>query len=61
MAALPKTEYYTPKQVAEYFGVTLLTVQNWIKKGKLPTVQPAGFRGRQFIRRSIIESDKLGL
>ena len=32
-------EYYNRKEVAEIMGVTIGTIANWIKKGKMDIVQ----------------------
>lgn len=34
--------YYTPKEVAEKFGVKTITVWDWIRKGKLRALRVAG-------------------
>lgn len=55
MAALSRSEYMSPKELASHFGVTVTTIRKWIKAGKIETQQPAGFRGRQFIKRNDFE------
>jgi hypothetical protein len=33
---------WTPKMVAEYFGVTDMTVHNWVTRDGMPKVAPEG-------------------
>lgn len=34
--------YYTPKEVADTFGVKVITVWDWIRKGKLRALRLGG-------------------
>lgn len=47
-----RSEWLTPKQVAEMFGVTERAVRKWCHKGVLKAVQPGGPRGDWRIPRS---------
>lgn len=35
-------EHYTTREVADKFGVSVGTVSDWIRKGKLKAIRPAG-------------------
>lgn len=45
----PDAKYMSPKQAAAHFGVSVNTIMNWIKKGRLEALQPAGPYGRLLI------------
>lgn len=47
-----RSEWLTPKQVAEMFGVTERAVRKWCRRGTLKAVQPGGPRGDWRIPRS---------
>lgn len=43
--ALPAKDYYTPGEIAKFFGVTSRTVGNWCASGRLPFITtPSGHR-----------------
>lgn len=33
-------DYYTKQEVADLFGVSLNTIANWLKKGKIKKIEP---------------------
>ncbi|MBA9084297.1 DNA-binding transcriptional regulator YiaG [Fontibacillus solani] len=33
---------YTPKELSNYFGVSFVTIHNWLKQGRFEGVEPAG-------------------
>lgn len=46
MEYLSSKKYLFPKELANYYGVTLSTVRRWVKEGKLPAVQTSGGHSR---------------
>ena len=44
-----KKKFCKPKEVAEYFGVTLVTVRRWVKTGKLRAMQTPGGHSRIYM------------
>jgi hypothetical protein len=41
--------YLSPREFAAHSGLSLATVHRYLKSGKLPAVQPGGFRARILI------------
>lgn len=42
---LPDKDYFTPGEIAKFFGVTSRTVGNWCASGRLPYIKtPSGHR-----------------
>lgn len=49
MAPADKRKWIPVKEYAQYRGVTVRTVQRWLKDKKIPGDQPAGKKGMWFV------------
>ncbi len=46
---MSRPSFYSPEEFAAQTGLSIATVRRYIDKGKVPSVQPAGPRGRILI------------
>lgn len=54
-----KKDYYTPPEVAEYFGVTLRTVYRWINKGTLKAVKIGQWHIAEADLQNLLKGDQI--
>ena len=55
-ATLSDPEFLSPKEFALSSGLSTLTVRRYLKSGRLPFIQPGGFRCRILIPRNALNS-----
>ncbi len=55
-ATLSDPEFLSPKEFALSSGLSPLTVRRYLKSGRLPFIQPGGFRCRILIPRNALNS-----
>lgn len=56
MSDFESEKYYTPRQIAEKFGVDILTVYAWIKKGRLKAFKLGQWKIRESDLQELINS-----